>query len=69
MKKKNDTNEVHAPHGLHFPRLLSPESGPYSQISWDHRTAEITDDKGSKIFSLENVEALAFHHRGHADQG
>ena len=60
MKKKTDNSAIPAPRGLTFPRLLSPESGSYSQITWDHRTAEITDDKGNKIFSLENVEVPDF---------
>jgi len=34
----------------------SAEVGPFDQIEWDQRTAEITDDGGKIIFRQENVE-------------
>ncbi len=44
-------------------RLLSvsqvfsdPAADPFSQIEWERRTAEITDDSGKVIFRQENVE-------------
>src|SRR5438105_996960 len=43
--------------GLHFERVFSdPAVKPFSQIEWEHRTAEITDDSGQIIFKQENVE-------------
>ena len=60
MKKKTDNKAVVAPHGLTFPRLLSPESGSYSQITWTSRTAEITDDKGNKKTGKQLCHSLHF---------
>src|SRR5258708_18961087 len=33
-----------------------PKIGPFDQIEWERRTAEITDDAGKVIFKQENVE-------------
>src|SRR2546421_12067196 len=43
--------------GLNFERVFSdPAVKAFDQIEWEHRTAEITDDKGQIIFKQENVE-------------
>src|SRR5437016_5623638 len=42
---------------LTLKRVFShPEVDPFSQMEWEHRTAEITDDAGKVIFKQENVE-------------
>src|SRR5205085_5834687 len=48
-KKKNT--------GLRFVRVFSDAKfGPFDQIDWERRTAEITDDGGKVIFKQENIE-------------
>src|SRR5471032_2576874 len=48
-KKKNT--------GLRFERVFSDANvGPFDQIDWERRTAEITDDGGKVIFKQENIE-------------
>ncbi len=43
--------------GLDFKPLFSnPKIHPFDEMSWDFRTAEITDDSGKTIFKQENVE-------------
>src|SRR5256712_10761751 len=43
--------------GLDFERVFSDAAvGPFDQIEWERRTAEITDDSGKIIFKQENVE-------------
>src|SRR4051794_29738636 len=43
--------------GLRFERVFSdPTCGPFDQIEWEKRTAEITDDSGKVIFKQENIE-------------
>jgi ribonucleoside-diphosphate reductase alpha chain len=43
--------------GLAIQRVFSdPKIGPFDQIEWELRTAEITDDGGKVIFRQENVE-------------
>src|SRR5918997_875652 len=43
--------------GLRFERVFSdPKCGPFDQIEWEKRTAEITDDSGKVIFKQENIE-------------
>src|SRR5215468_478314 len=42
---------------LSLNRIFSePDRDPFSQIEWEQRTAEITDDAGRVIFKQENVE-------------
>jgi ribonucleoside-diphosphate reductase alpha chain len=42
---------------LAIKRVFSdPDQDPFSQIEWERRTAEITDDAGKVIFKQENVE-------------
>src|ERR1044071_1347987 len=42
---------------LSLNRIFSdPDRDPFSQIEWEQRTAEITDDAGKVIFKQENVE-------------
>src|SRR6185437_11073704 len=42
---------------LRIERVFSdPIVGPFDQIEWEKRTAEITDDGGKVIFKQENVE-------------
>ncbi len=46
--------------GLRFERVFSdPAIDPFDQVSWDRRTAEITDDSGKAFFRQENVEVPA----------
>ncbi len=43
--------------GLRFERVFSDaQTGPFEQIEWEKRTAEITDDSGKIIFRQENIE-------------
>jgi ribonucleoside-diphosphate reductase alpha chain len=43
--------------GLRFERVFSDANvGPFDQIDWERRTAEITDDGGKVIFKQENIE-------------
>src|SRR5881394_1471354 len=43
--------------GLRFERIFSDAKvGPFDQIDWERRTAEITDDGGKVIFKQENIE-------------
>ncbi len=43
--------------GVSFERVFSnPAVGPFDQIEWESRTAEITDDSGKVIFKQEEVE-------------
>ena len=42
---------------LAIKRVFSdPEHEPFSQIEWERRTAEITDDAGKDLFKQETVE-------------
>lgn len=38
------------------PVFATPGVSPFDQVSWDHRTAEITGDDGKALFRQENVE-------------
>ena len=43
--------------GLRFERVFSDAKvGPFEQLEWERRTAEITDDSGKVIFKQENIE-------------
>ncbi len=45
---------------LHLERTFSSATiHPYDELTWDLRTAEITDDKGKPIFKQENIEVPA----------
>ena len=45
---------------LSFERHFSkPDVHPFDDITWEHRTAEITDDRGQSMFRQENVEVPA----------
>src|SRR5436305_2792589 len=49
-RKKKNSN-------LRFERMFSDASvGPFDQIEWERRTAEITDDSGRVIFKQEHIE-------------
>lgn len=53
---KKDTTDT-PQNFLTIHRTFSSETvHPYDEITWSHRTAEITDDKGAAIFKQENVE-------------
>src|SRR5476651_1339250 len=42
---------------LRIERVFSDANvGPFDQIEWERRTAEITDDSGKAIFKQENIE-------------
>ena len=42
---------------MRIERVFSdPERGPFDEIEWDRRTAEISDEAGKVIFRQENVE-------------
>src|SRR5438445_1561015 len=42
---------------LSLQRVFSDaKTGPFEQIAWERRVAEITDDAGKVIFKQENVE-------------
>ena len=46
--------------GLAIERVFStPGEDPFEQITWERRTARITDEKGNAIFEQEDVEAPA----------
>lgn len=60
MTKEILPNRCAASLGLGLNRILSNAASPYSNITWHHHSAEITDDKGNTIFSLENVEVPDF---------
>ena len=43
--------------GLRFERVFSDAAvGPFEQLEWERRTAEITDDSGKVIFKQEDIE-------------
>src|SRR5438105_6033359 len=43
--------------GLRFERVFSDAKvGPFDQMDWERRTAEITDDGGKVIFKQESIE-------------
>src|ERR1700728_1389663 len=43
--------------GVHCTRLFSkPGISPYSEVTWEHRTASITDATGGMIFEQKDVE-------------
>src|ERR1700736_3746351 len=43
--------------GLKFERFFSdPDSPPFHQLEWEHRSAEISDDSGKVIFKQDEVE-------------
>jgi ribonucleoside-diphosphate reductase alpha chain len=47
--------------GLKFSRrLTSVGNHPYDEIAWERRSASITNDKGEKIFDIDDVEVPAF---------
>ncbi len=47
--------------GLTIPRTFSDARvKPFDQITWERRTAEITDDSGKAFFKQENVEVPAY---------
>lgn len=46
-----------APSGFTFEaHFATPGISLFDEIEWDHRTAEITDDRGKAMFRQENVE-------------
>ena len=47
--------------GLRVPRHFTPAgSDPYAQLSWEHRTASITNEHGEVVFEQKQVEIPAF---------
>lgn len=57
LKSATQTPRSPRSSGLKFQRTFSdPLVGPFEQVEWDRRTAEITDDSGKTIFKQENVE-------------
>jgi ribonucleoside-diphosphate reductase alpha chain len=64
MKNPKNPNEnekkQNLGHPLNLVRTFSSETvHPYDEMTWDLRTAEITDDKGRAIFKQENIEVPA----------
>ncbi len=60
-RRANVSNGPNAPRGLRIERVFSdPKVKPFDQVTWERRTAEITDDSGRVIFKQENVEVPAF---------
>ncbi|MBI3191662.1 MAG: vitamin B12-dependent ribonucleotide reductase, partial [Pedosphaera parvula] len=55
---RNDrTNTGKSRKSLRLTRVFSdPKCGPFDQIEWERRTAEITDDTGKAVFKQDNVE-------------
>jgi ribonucleoside-diphosphate reductase alpha chain len=48
------------PRGLAFEQVFAtPGVSPFDEIEWEHRTAEITDDRGRAMFRQEHVEIPA----------
>ncbi len=59
-KTKPSDAAAHLP-GLRVPRVFStPGRHPFDEVSWERRTAAITDDKGRMIFEQSNVETPSF---------
>jgi ribonucleoside-diphosphate reductase alpha chain len=49
--------EKHQAPGLAFTRRFTqPSVSPYDKLTWEHRTAAITDSKGAVIFEQKDVE-------------
>ncbi len=45
------------PRGMEVPRVFSREgSSPFDQVEWEHRTAEIKDERGRAIFQQTDCE-------------
>lgn len=60
MKDTSSTSQQTPKHALNLSRCFSsPDVHPYGQLTWEYRTAEITDDKGRAIFKQENIEVPA----------
>ncbi|WP_269523562.1 vitamin B12-dependent ribonucleotide reductase [Coraliomargarita parva] len=59
--KDNSSNTDKTPkYTLSIDRCFSDaDVHPYDQITWEYRTAEITDEKGKAIFKQENIEVPA----------
>ena len=66
MKSENESSDKKkrapgAPAGLKFSRLMTRVgSHPYDEIVWEKRSASISNDKGEKIFDINDVEVPAF---------
>ncbi len=60
VRRPGDTGEVPTG-GLRVPRHFTPAgSDPYAQLSWEHRTASITNEHGEVVFEQKQVEIPAF---------
>ena len=56
------TGEAVYGNGLTFERFFTKEGvHPYDEITWENRTASITDAKGKVIFEQHNIETPAFY--------
>ncbi|HEV2273943.1 MAG TPA: vitamin B12-dependent ribonucleotide reductase [Acidobacteriaceae bacterium] len=54
------TTQKSSPTGVHFGRLFTkPGVSPYSEVTWERRTASITDVSGKTIFEQKEVEVPA----------
>src|ERR1700682_685089 len=43
--------------GLTFPRYFTrPERHPYDEVSWEHRSAVINDERGQPVFEQHGIE-------------
>ena len=46
-----------SPEGLRFERTFSADNeSPFEQVTWEKRSAKISDDKGETIFEQPDVE-------------
>ena len=62
-KRAKDSEKKASPTGggLKFSRLMTRVgTHPYDEIQWEQRSASITNDKGEKIFDVEEVEIPEF---------
>jgi ribonucleoside-diphosphate reductase alpha chain len=56
-RRKTTKTEKKKNAGLRFERVFSEAAvGPFDQIEWERRTAEINDDSGKVIFKQEDIE-------------
>jgi ribonucleoside-diphosphate reductase alpha chain len=59
MKTLENAREKHP--GLKIPRIFSTEGkNPFDSVTWDKRSAGISDDKGGILFEQKNVEVPSF---------
>ena len=52
---------AHGRSGMSVPRVFSTEGiSPFDQVDWEHRTAEIKDERGRVIFQQTDCEVPRF---------